>query len=234
MANIIKDLLENKPSISQDEFYGGLALSGLKHDIYFSTRQRLLSEVLAAEEMGPDYKRQFEKAIQLADYGFEREAMKVIDYMLSTATEVYQESMPEVQGYVSRLFGYLEEKKQAVFEAHCTYTKWKRNTRIHIDDCRPTQCGRYIKAVFCTYSRRDDEDADWNVVKIDIESAQRFVLESLSEAIIDKSHPVTGEHIQQSFVVNEEMAGVQLLEYLENYVKLYIESGQPIKIIPTK
>lgn len=110
--------------------------------------------------------------------------------------------------------------------------RWPKNSSIFIEDCDFNDEGATV--LFCRHRDRNNVEAEWHHVLIERSALEAFTLETLKEHCTDKPDPVTGEHVQTKSHINEASVAASLFEYLRTYVMLYIESGQPIKIIPTK
>lgn len=110
--------------------------------------------------------------------------------------------------------------------------RWQKNHSVFIEDCDFENDG--VNVMFCKYNDRNNVEAEWHHAFINRAALEAFTLETLKEHCTDKPDPVTGEHVQTKSHINEASVAASLFEYLRNYVMLYIESGQPIKIIPTK
>lgn len=107
--------------------------------------------------------------------------------------------------------------------------RWQKNHSVFIEDCAFENDG--VNVMFCKYMDRNNVEAEWHHAFIKRVALEAFTLERLKEDCIDKPDPVTGEHIQVSTHINEAAAAASVVEYLQMYVRKYIEAAQPYTII---
>lgn len=108
--------------------------------------------------------------------------------------------------------------------------RWPKSHSIFIEDCDFTNSG--IDVLFCKYADRNNVEAEWQHVKIDAELLKAYTLQVLKDTCTDSTHPVTGEHVQTTTHINQALVDIHLIDYLQTYVKLYIEDAQPYTLLP--